>query len=221
MADRCPSIRGLCRIRLTRLDDLGNVESTTNNSWVSEGMVSLAVAPEIEAGTENTLKNGCGKQLASFSDYDVRKRYNLTLVTGIDEPGMREMLLGDDLIMDGADVIGTSSADQTGEDFVPAAIALEAWLKLIDGDAQDAVRPWLYLLWPATFSWVERDIDLGDDFVTPGFVGKSRSNQLWGNGPYGDLGITAGQLGPVFNAVQVDTDPPASACGYAHVAPGS
>lgn len=221
MADRCPAIRGLCRVRATLLDDLGDVADVQNNSWVSEGLVSLAISPQITAGDTGTLKNGCGRKVASFADDDVRDRYQLTLTDAIHEPGLRAMLLGEDLILAGSDVIGGSAPDQTDEAFDPARVALEFWLKLYDGDAQDQIKPWLYLLFPGTFSWVEADVTIGSDFTTPGFVGKSTKNDLWGDGPYGDLGITAGQLGPIFNHVQVDTDPPAAACGFAHIAPGS
>lgn len=222
MADRCPAIRGLCRVRATLLDDLGDVADVTNNSWVSEGLVSLAVAPQITTGDTGTLKNGCGKKVASFADDDVRDRYQLTLVDARHEPGFRAMLLGEDLIMDGSEVIGGSAPDQTDESWEPARTALEFWLKLYDGDAQDQVRPWLYLLFPGTFSWVEQDITIGSDFTTPGFVGKTTKNDLWGDGPYGDVDAgTAGQFGPIFNHAMVASDPPAAACGFAHISPGS
>jgi hypothetical protein len=148
MADICDAIRGLCRVRATLLDALGNVAAVTNNSWVS--------AP-----------------------------------------------------------------DQTADAFDPARVALEFWLKAYDGDAQDQVRPWIYLLFPGTFSWVEGDITIGSDFTTPGFVGKSLKNDLWGNGPYSDVDVTDGQFGPIFNHALVASDPPDAACGFAHIAPGS
>ncbi len=222
MADICDVIRGLCRTRVTLLDDLGDVADVENNSWVSQGLVSVAIAPEIEAGDTGTLKNGCGKKLASFADDDIRDRYGITIVDGLHEPGLRAMILGEDLILDGSDVIGGSAADQSAEDFEPARVALEFWMKLYDGDAQDQVKPWLWMLFPGTFSWVEQDITIGADFTTPGFVGKSTKNTLWGDGPYAEPAFTpAGQLGPIFNHALVDSDPPTSACGFAHIAPGS
>ena len=220
MADRCPTIRGLCRLRITRLDDLGNVAAGPNNSWVSSGFLELGFSPVIEEGERFTLKNGCGGILADFEDEDRRIGYTLSLADGLYEAGLKEMLLGDAVILDGSDVVGTAAADQTDEDFVPSRVALEAWAKAIDGDAQDAVRPWVYFLWPST-SWVEADTTIGSDFWQPAFSGKSRSNALWGNGPYGDLGIADDQLSPIFNTILIDQDPPASACGYATVTPGS
>jgi hypothetical protein len=222
MADLCLVPRGLCRMRATLLDDLGDIANVSNNSWVSQHLLSVGISPDIETGDTGTLKNGCGATEASFADNDAVKRYNITIVDTRDEPGLRAMMLGLDLIMDAADVIGTSAVDQTSDDFEPARVALELWLKLYDSDAQDQTRPWKYINFPGTYSWVPQDIEIGADFSSPGFAGKSFKNELWGDGPYGDIDWDpAGQLGPVFNEAQVAEDPPASACGFAHIAPGS
>lgn len=222
MADICPVARSLCRLRATLLDDLGNVSDAENNSWVSDGLVSFGIAPDIEAGEEGVLKNACGRTEASFADDDSIKRYNLAVVVTRDMPGFRAMILGSDLIVDGSDVIGTAAVDQTDESFEPARVALELWLKLYDGDSQDQTRPWKYLNFPGTYSWVPQDIEIGTDFVQPGFAGKSFKNELWGDGPYGDIDWDpAGQLGPIFNEAQVAETPPDSACGFAHISPGS
>jgi len=222
MADLCLVARGLCRMRATLLDDLGNVANVTNNSWTSGHLVSVGISPDIETGDEGTLKNGCGTTEASFADNDEVKRYNVTIVDARDEPGLRAMMLGLDLIMDGSDVIGTSAVDQTDDDFEPARVALEFWLKLYDSDSQDQTRPWQYINFPGTYSWVPQDIEIGADFSTPGFAGKSFKNELWGDGPYGDITWDpAGQLGPVFNQAQIAEDPPDGFCGFTHIAPGS
>lgn len=221
MATECLAIRGLCRVRATLLDAVGNVAADTDNSWVSEGLVSLAISPQITEGDSAVLKNGCGSKVASFQDDDVRDRYNLTITDALNEPGLRSLLLTETLIVSGADIIGTAAPDQTDTTFEPNRVALEFWLKMYDGDDQSQTYPWLWLNFPGTFSWVEADIDIGSDFTTPGFRGKSFKNDLWGNGPYADTGITDDQLGPIFNNAMVAQDPPAAACGFAHIAPGS
>ncbi len=222
MADLCLVPRGLCRMRATLLDDLGFVADVQNNSWTSGHLVEFGMAPDIETGDEGTLKNGCGATEASFSDNDAVKRYNITLVDARDEPGLRAMMLGYDLIMDGADVIGTADVDQTDDDFEPARVALEFWMKLYDSDSQDQTRPWWYINFPGSYSWIPQDFTGGVDFASPGFAGKSFKNENWGDGPYGDIDWdTPGQLGPIRNIAQVADEPPAGACGFAHIPPGS
>src|SRR5215216_5980306 len=130
MATECLVIRGLCRVRATLLDAVGNVSADTDNSWVSEGLVSLAISPQITEGDNGVLKNGCGTKVASFQDDDVRDRYNLTITDSLNEPGLRSMLLTETLIVDGADIIGTSSPDQSATGFEANRVALEFWLKM-------------------------------------------------------------------------------------------
>lgn len=222
MADLCLVTRGLCRMRATLLDELGDVADVTNNSWTSAHLVSVGISPDIETGDTGTLKNGCGATEASFADNDEVKRYNITIVDARDEPGLRAMMLGADLIMDASDVIGSAAVDQTDDAFEPARVALEFWLKLYDSDAQDQTRPWQYVNFPGTYSWVPQDIEMGADFTTPGFAGKSFKNELWGDGPYGDIvWDPAGQLGPIYNIAQVAEEPPDGQCGFSHIAPGS
>lgn len=221
MAEICAPTRALCRVRATLLDDLGNVASVENNSWVSDGLISAAIAAQNRDGASGELRDGCGRQRASFRDNNTTERYQITLEDSLDEPGLRGMLLGHDLIFDGPDVIGTSAVDQTDDDFEPARVALELWLKLWDGDSQNQTRPWKWVNFPGTYSWIPSDVTWGADLHTRGFVGLTFKNELWGDGPYGDVDAVDGQIGPIFNEAQVTSDPPASACGFAHIAPGS
>jgi hypothetical protein len=132
------------------------------------------------------------------------------------------MILGEDLIMDSTDVVGSAAVDQTDDAFEPARVALEFWLKLYDSDAQDQTRPWFYVNFPGTYSWVPQNIEMGVDFSTPGFAGKSFKNDSWGDGPYGDIAWNpAGQLGPIYNKSQIADSPPEGHCGFSHIAPGS
>lgn len=222
MANLCLVARGLCRFRATLLDELGAVANVANNSYVSGHLVNIGISPDIETGDEGTLKNGCGATEASFADNDSVKRYNIAIADARDEPSLRAMMLGLDLILDGSDVVGTSDVDQTADDFEPARVAIEAWIKLYDSDAQDQTRPWKYINFPGTYSWVPQDIEIGADFSTPGFAGKSFKNELWGDGPYGDVTLDpAGQLGPIFNAFQIADEPPEGSCNFEHVHAGS
>jgi hypothetical protein len=221
MAERCPAMRGLCRVRATLLDSDGNVSAETNNSWVSKGLVTVGVATDVEAGETGTLKNGCGEKVSSFTDPDSLNRWNLTLTDAKQEMGLELMLLGGTPIMSGADIVGIAAPDQTDDAFEFPKVALEFWMKAYDGDDQDQTLPWVWFNWPGTFSWQPADIELGVDYIQPGYVGKSFKNELWGNGPYEDTGLTADQLGAVFNKALVAEEPPDAACGFAHIAPGS
>ena len=64
----------LCRMRITRLDSLGNVVPTANNSYVTNKPIDLKIKPVMEAGDEKTLKGGCACIVASVKEPDLFKR---------------------------------------------------------------------------------------------------------------------------------------------------
>lgn len=220
MAASCLQVFGLCRLRITRLLPTGFPAASPNNVWVTDKQISLGFDPEIIAGEEHENKNGCGAILASFSDPDHRKRHNLSLQIGGDVPGLREMLLGDAVVLDGGDPVGTTYADQNDSAFEPSLVAIEAWAKLLGSDAQSAVRPWAYFLWSAS-SWVEASASIGNDWWNPQYSGKSRSNPMWGDGPHQDVTEVVGADQSIGAIIQTADAPPAASCAYGSVAASS
>lgn len=219
MASVCPTPIKFCRVRATRLDPItGAVIGGADGGSVSNGAVSIAFSADIEEGTENTLKNGCGDVLATAKTDDRFKRWNMVLTMGQFEPALFEILTGSEVATDGADAIGIIGEDQFAEDFEPTLAALEGWAQAYEGDAPDSTRPWFYALIPAS-SWTIGDFTLGEDPATLPLNGFSRSNAMWGNGPYDDTGFT-NQVS-TYAFVQVAEDPPDAACGYISVVAGS
>lgn len=216
MANVCPSILRFCTTRLTRLDPVtGGVVGGADNSYVSDGAITLQLTKEIEEGTESTLKNGCGDIRASSKTPDRFKRWNLQLTMSEFEPGFWEMLTGDIVVVDAGDEVGIIGQDQFADDFVETLVALEGWAFANEGDAPDPVRPFFYVLFPAT-TWTAPDFTLQEEFTTWPFDGFSRSNSAWSTGPYDDTGLT--NVVSTYMFAQVDQDPPAGVCGYQTVA---
>lgn len=214
----CPVALRLCRLRVTKLDSLGNVASGADNSYVTDNPLQLQMTPEVETGEERTLKNGCGGVVASSRDPDRFKRWSLELDLTKIEPALKQLLLGVDLISDGGTPVGINGVSQISSDFEPSLVAVEAWGDAEVDDAPDPDRPYMYFIWPATF-WQFGQNTLSSDYLQPKLTGFSRSNPLWGTGPYDDYGI-------VFSVehwawVQVPDAPPTADCGYATVVPGS
>jgi len=219
MAAVCPSILHFCRVRVTRLDNVGNVAPSPNNSYVSDGAISLQYSAEVSTGEDRELKTGCGCIVASAKDPDVLKRFNFELTMGKFEPALFEMLTGAAVISDGADPIGIDFPNQTDCDFEPSYVAFEGWADAFDGDSPDPVRPYFYVVWPST-TWQIGQTTLQNDFAQLPLTGFSRSNSQWGHGPYGDTGLSA-PIGPQGSLVQVEGAPPVAECDYADVTPSS
>lgn len=213
----CSAAIHLCAIRVTRLDQLGNPLAGPNNFYVSANSMQLVVKPEIETGTEKILTGGCDCVIAAYKGVDKLKRFTLELDQGIVEPGLIEMLTGGAAIIDAT----TSSASGTPigvwwpsqlncQAAVQPNVAIEAWADLWQDD-HAAASPYKFIrwIWPAT-RWQFGDTTLQNDFSMPKLTGFTRSNPLWGVGPYHDLPQACQPMGGFF----YDNNRPAASCGY-------
>jgi len=213
----CGTPLGLCAVRVTRLDSLGNVAAGPNNSYVTSSPISIVATPVLSAGDDRELKSGCGCITAAAKLPDVLKRFTLAFVDGILEPAMVEMLLGATLISSGADPVGFSYPNQVGcANPQQPNVAIEGWAKNWNSTYQDPTRPWIHYVWPMS-SWQPGAENHQNDFEQPTFDGFTKPNALWNHGPYGD-GVVVGQMGAVF---QTAIAPPVGSCGYATVSPSS
>lgn len=219
MANVCPTPLHICRLRVTKLDSVGNVSSDDDNSWVTDKVISLAPTPELQSGEDRTLQGGCECIIASVRTPDRLKRFTFELVLGALEPGLFSLLIGATVMADGADDIGFDWPDQIDCSFVEQLVAIEAWGDAYTGDAPDPVRPYFYALWPAS-QWEPAQTTFQNDFAPFTFNGFSRTNSQWGDGPYGDVDLPAspGIRGGIY---QVASAPPTAACDFATVEPSS
>jgi hypothetical protein len=217
MSARCLTPIKFCAFRVTRLDALGNVAAGPNNSYVSGHAIQMQVTPDIDAGTERVLRNGCDCIAAQYKPDPILKRWNLVLDRDALEPGLEEMLLGNTIILDGSDPIGIIGAADAVCAGLPK-VAFEAWLELYDDDHQASDWPYAHYVWPSTTWSPSGSETFGTDFTQPQLTAFSRSNPLWGHGPYTPAQpVEIGTYGYFYTA----DAPPAASCGYETVTPGS
>lgn len=208
----CPSALHLCRIRATRLDAVGNPEAGPNNVYVTDKPVQLQVTPQIEAGRESTLIGGCDCIVAQYKGRDKLKYFGLQLDLAVIEPGLKEMLLGASVILDGADPIGNWwASDQTFDcSNTDGNVCLEAWQDLWEDDHQMASpHRYLHWIWPSSY-WQIGPHTLQNDFTQPQLNGFTRGNSVWGEGIFGDQPEAADPFGGYFFSDSI----PDAACGY-------
>lgn len=105
------SIKGKV-MRITRLDDCGNLITGPNAFVVSEGFIKVTWAPEVEKGEEYTQKNAWGDFCISEKDPDRVKWINTTIQLCEIDPAILD-------IIGGADPL-------TGPATLPATLSLKA-----------------------------------------------------------------------------------------------
>ena len=171
-------------VRITRLDDAGNVIAG-NNSYVSDKLISVAVNPNIETGNSFSVRNGCGCKIASKRFPDTFNWWEFTLNTAALEPQMIAFLLGTDTIEDGADVVGVAFPAALECDEAAPKVAFEFWSEHQVGNGLDGTYPYFHHVYPATI-WQMGDNTFEEGPAAPTLTGFSETNSQWGDGPYGD-----------------------------------
>ncbi len=220
----CGSLIHICALRVTRLDSQGNVLDESNNSYVTNNVVSVQVNPVIEAGLDSTLVGGCDCIVASYKGTDKLKRFEFTLELPTFEPGLIEMLTGATLIEDTSDIpvpIGVSWPTQLScSDTQAPNVAVEWWADLWTDDQQDPDWPYVHSIYPSSY-WQIGQQTGQNDFANPQFTGFTRTNSLFGD-PYDDLPapVSSGYLDQGGQFLTT-TAPPTAECSYQTVYPNS
>jgi hypothetical protein len=212
MADSCFAVLHLCRIRVTRLDSVGNPTPGPNNVYVSDAPIQLTVTPQIQAGTDSTLVGGCDCIVAQYRGFDKLKYFTLELDQGKVEPGLIEMLLGATAIVDAGNIVGNWwNSEQVFDCSTPQPnVCIEAWQDGWDDDHQAASpNRFVQWIWPSSY-WQIAAGTLQNDFFQPKLTAFTRGNSVWGLGIFGDQPEAAEPFGGYFFT---DTIPDA-ACGY-------
>ena len=184
MANACGVSFGACLVRITRVDENGNVIAG-NNTYVSDKLISVGVNPNIETGNSFSVRNGCGCSIARRSFPDTFNWWEITLNSAALEPQMIAFMLGAATITDGADVVGVAWPSALECDEQSPLVAFEFWTEHTVGSGLDATYPYYHHVYPAV-SFVMGDNTFEEGPAAPTLNGKSKTNGNWGDGPYGD-----------------------------------
>jgi hypothetical protein len=210
MAYNCGVSFGLCRVRITRVDAAGNVIAGSN-AYVTDKPLTLTLTPNIETGETISVRNGCGCSISRFKFNDSFNWFEFSFATAALEPQMMAFMLGADVINDGADQVGLAFPSSLDCDDDEPAVAFEFWTQHIVGSGQDGTYPWFHWVFPKTV-WQLGDNTFEADAAQPTLNGFSRTNQQWGDGPYGDGPPEAFQDIREGAFWATDVDPPTAAC---------
>ena len=214
MAVNCGVSFGVCAIRVTKVDSVGNVVAG-NNSYVTDKPISVALNPNIETGATFSVRNGCGCSIARFKANDTFNWLEFAFVEAALEPELQAFLLGAATIEDGSDVVGLAYPGALACDEDEPAVAFEFWTQHIVGSAQDATFPWFHFVFPKTI-WQLGNNTFEENIAQPTVNGFSRTNTNWGDGPYADGPPDSEDISE-GGWWKTDVDPPVAVCAAAAV----
>jgi hypothetical protein len=213
------SIKGKT-VRLTRLDECGNVIEGSCSTLVSDCFVSVTLSGEYEAGDEFVQKNAWGELCINDKDPDTLKRVNVAIQFAEINPDALDIIAEANAVISGGDTIGASFGTDTNY----SSFALEVWTKRTGVDCTTpATQEWGYFLIPFVKNGkIDGDITIENGALTLGVMGEGfPASSGWGVSPYTPNGfIEAFPVGDIFGMVVTTVQPPADTGGCVpYVAP--
>jgi hypothetical protein len=214
------SIKGKV-VRLTRLDDCGEVVEGSCTTVVSDCFVSVTMAAEVEEGDEYLQKNAFGDFCINDKDVDRIKRVNVSIEFAEINPDSLDIIANAQPVVSGGNTIGST----IGPDTQSAAFALEVWTKRTnpDGACDPDAPQWGYFVAPFVKNGrVDGDITIENGALTMSVVGQAfEAPASWGDTPYtSNPFVETFPTGDFMGMVVTTVQPPAVTNGcVAYVAP--
>lgn len=206
------SIKGK-RVRITRLDECGDVVVGSCTTVVSDCFVSVTLTPEIEAGEEYLVKSAWGDLCISDRDSDRIKWVNISVEFAELDPDALDIMTNAQSVITGGNTIGASYGQQTQE----AGFALEVWTKRTGADCGvGASQEWGYFVVPFVRNGrVDGDLTIENGALTVSVVGEGfPAPASWDETPYASNPfVESFPAGDLFGMVVTTVQPPTATVG--------
>lgn len=202
------SIKGK-HVRLTRLDQCGEVVEGSCTTVVAECFVSVTLSADVEEGDEYVQKNAWGDLCINDKDPDIIKRVNVSIEWAELNPDALDIIADAQSVVSGTDTIGSTFGPQVNE----AAYALEVWTKRTGVDCTDpASQEWGYFLVPFVKNGrIDGDFTIQNGALTATTIGQAfGAPSSWAGGPYTpNPFVEPFPAGDFFGMVVTAVQPPA------------
>lgn len=221
------------RLRVTRLDNCGNPETTLQcGQVVSKGFVQVSVGSEVVNGTSIEPLNASGELCYQLRSPDQFARHTVQIDFCEVDPSLLSLVTNANQVEDyGGTIVGFQTV-QGSPDF---GYALEIWMGVPGEDCPPAgdnpVDSLGYVLFPFIVPGPLGDFTIANDAVTFSVSGFTKGNGNWGQGPYDVVAQDANNLaGPLLEALPNDVHAhlqwtsipaPDEFCGCEEIVPSS
>lgn len=213
------SIKGKV-VRLTRLDECGDVVEGSCTTVVSDCFVSVTMTADIEEGDEYLQKNAFGDFCINDKDVDRIKRVNMSIEFAEINPDSLDIIANAQPVVSSGDTIGSTFGPNTQSE----SFALEVWTKRTNPDNCDATNPEHgYFLVPFVKNGrIDGDVLIENGALTCSVMGQAfEAPASWDEGPYpANPFVESFPAGEFFGIVVTTVQPPTVTDGcVAYVAP--
>lgn len=220
MAVACWGSRNIVRMRVSLLTTAtGAPASGASNGWCTDGIVSVVASPQVESGSEFTLKNGDGDICQYWATPDRVKRVDPVVSFCQADPRLKKIMLGGTYWSDGSGALG-HGIPMFSDD--PQPVCLEWWTIAQDGSAQAVITAtaqyWHHCIPLVYFVIGTITSEHGLEVVV--MNGKGTENQnITGNGPFDDWPATLATTDGAVAAYSRwrESSLPTAACAYVSV----
>lgn len=205
------SIKGKT-VRITRLDECGEVVEGSCSTVVDDCFVSVTMSGEFEGGDEFVQKNAWGELCINDKDGDVLKRVNVSIEFADINPDALDIITDSNPVISSGDTIGTT----WGTDLNQTSFALEVWTKRTGVDCAPGAQEYGYFLVPYIRNGkLDGDITIENGVLTMTVMGEAfPAPASWGSGPYApNPFIESFPAGDIFGMVVSNVQPPADTEG--------
>jgi len=219
------------RVRVTRLNSCGQVVTGSCSQVVSDGIISIEMTKNYEDREEFFVKNGDGLFCVRETNPPILKWMDLTFTFCNVDPDIVNIMAAEPLYQSN-DAAATKIGWSTDENsVVNVNFAFEGWTRLSGaGVACTGGVEYGYVLFPWVVEGTIGDMTFENGVMNFTVTARTRSNSLWGVGPYNvDLSDAAGTLNnpiPMLTPITSTQHhrmfltrlaPPAASCGCAAV----
>jgi hypothetical protein len=213
------SIKGKT-VRITRLDECGDVVEGSCSTVVSDCFISVTLSGEFESGDEYVQKSAWGELCINDKDGDVLKRVNVSMEFAEINPDALDIITDSSPVISGGNTIGSTWGTTLNE----SSFSLEVWTKRTGVDCTTgASQEWGYFLIPFIKNGkLDGDITIENGVLTMSVMGEAFPAQSsWGAGPYTPNPFVENfPAGDIFGMVVTTVQPPSDTDGcVAYVEP--
>lgn len=197
------------RIRVTQLDDVGNVpaSATADSFLATDGFIRVSISAEVEDGTEILTKKADGSYCVNEKQANSLKRLNLEMELCGVNPALLALISNAEGYADyGGDIAGITLP----EGKITKKFAFEMWTGLDSStDVSAGNEGSGYLLLPYVNAGLLGDLQAdGENALTVSMTGAyTRGNNKWGVGPFN----------VVYNATPLAAPLPLAIDAYDHL----